>query len=117
MGLVREQDAFRRDLMNLWTFAENLGFLVTIGEVERTREQQQIYLDTGRSKTKNSYHLKRLAADLFFYREDPDGRTDWIKNKAALQMLGDYWESLDPKNAWGGNWTSFQDCPHFERRA
>jgi hypothetical protein len=30
--------------------------------------------------------------------------------------VGDHWESLDPKNSRGGNWKSFKDLPHFERR-
>jgi hypothetical protein len=29
--------------------------------------------------------------------------------------LGAYWESLHPKNRWGGNFKSLVDCPHFER--
>jgi hypothetical protein len=100
MGLVREQDAFRKDLVKLFAYAECLGFLVTIGEVERTKEQQERYVAAGLSQTMRSNHLKRLAADLFFYREDSDGRTTWIKYKMALQAVGDYWESLDPKNVF-----------------
>ena len=34
----------------------------------------------------------------------------------ALRPFGDYWESLNPKNSWGGSWASFKDVPHFERR-
>ena len=33
-----------------------------------------------------------------------------IENDAA------FWESLNQKNSWGGNWASFKDVPHFERR-
>lgn len=76
----------------------------------RTREQQQIYLETGRTKTKNSYHLKRLAVDLNFFRE---GQV--TMGKEDLQGLGDYWEELSEQNRWGGNW-SFYDGGHFERR-
>jgi len=35
---------------------------------------------------------------------------------AVLRPLGEYWQSLHPKNSWGGFWKSFKDVPHFERR-
>jgi len=41
----------------------------------------------------------------------------WIQDKLSLQELGDYWESLDSLNRWGGNWKTLYDFPHFERRA
>jgi hypothetical protein len=34
---------------------------------------------------------------------------------AALTPIGKYWESLHPKNQWGGFWKSFKDVPHFQR--
>jgi hypothetical protein len=34
----------------------------------------------------------------------------------VLAPIGAYWESLNTKNSWGGNWNSFKDVPHFERR-
>ena len=76
----------------------------------RTVEQQAIYVQTGRSKTLNSNHLKRLAIDLNFFK---DGQIIW--DKGVLTPLGAYWESLYPKNRWGGNFNSLVDCPHFER--
>jgi hypothetical protein len=33
----------------------------------------------------------------------------------VLTPLGQYWESLSPKNQWGGFWRSFKDVPHFQR--
>jgi len=30
-------------------------------------------------------------------------------------IYGAYWETLHPKNRWGGNFKSLVDCPHFER--
>ncbi len=106
MGLGAEQEAFSRDLAKLLNKAWALGYEVRIGEVFRPPEMQQIYIRTGRSKTMNSMHLKKCAADLHF-----------TKN-GVLQYpaeLGRYWESLDPKNQWGGNWKRFKDKPHFQR--
>lgn len=108
MSLRQEQSAFVRDLVRLFTHASSLGYEYTLGEVERTVDQQKIYMATGRSKTMNSYHLKRLAADVHFFK---DGVLCYPRE------IGAYWESLDPKNSWGGNWHSFKDAPHFERRA
>lgn len=111
MSLVAEQAAFLIDVAKLVNKATELGFVVTGGELYRTPEQQQIHVRAGRSKTMNSIHLKRCAIDLNFFK---DGKLTY--DVAALRPVGDYWESLNPKNQWGGNWKSFKDVPHFERR-
>lgn len=112
MSLRQEQSAFAADIAKLLVWAMNRGFFVTFGEAQRTPEQQAIYLKTGRTKTLDSYHLKRLAFDLFFF--SPEGNL--FASKREMQEIGDYWESLSDKNSWGGNWSSFKDVPHFERR-
>ena len=111
MSLVVEQAQFLMDVCKLVVFATKQGFVVTGGELFRTPEQQEIYVKTGRSKTMNSYHLKRCAIDLNFFKGGV-----LVYDKTVLQPLGDYWESLNKKNSWGGNWNSFKDVPHFERR-
>jgi len=111
MSLVNDQAAFLLDVTSLIRKATETGWTVTGGELYRTAEQQEIYVKTGRSKTMNSNHLKRLAIDLNFFK---DGKLIYDRN--ALQAVGNFWESLSPKNSWGGNWTSFKDVPHFERR-
>jgi peptidoglycan L-alanyl-D-glutamate endopeptidase CwlK len=108
MTLGQHQQTFSRHLVALMQKAFADGYEVRMGEVERPLEMQQIYVKTGRSKTMNSNHLKKCAADLHFIK---DGILCYPKE------LGDYWESLDPLNSWGGNWRSFKDAPHFERRA
>jgi hypothetical protein len=110
MSLSDEQAAFLLDACNLIRYATEQGFKVTGGELFRTAEQQAIYVQTGRSKTLNSNHLKRLAIDLNFFKE---GQIIW--DKGILAPLGAYWETLNPKNRWGGNFKSLVDCPHFER--
>ena len=108
MTLGEHQQAFSRDLVKLMSKAFELGYEIRIGEVERTIEQQKIYVQTGRSKTMNSNHLKKCAADLHFVKGG---------ELCYPQEQGDYWETLNPINSWGGNWKSFKDKPHFERRA
>lgn len=106
MTLGQHQQLFARDLVKLLTKAFELGYEVRMGEVQRTPEQQELYVKTGRSKTMKSQHLNKTAADLHFFK---DGKLCYPKE------LGDYWESLNPLNQWGGNWKKFKDAPHFQR--
>lgn len=112
MSLREEQSAFSLDVMQLFVWLHEHGYDWTFGEAQRTPEQQKIYVDTGRSKTMNSFHLKRLAIDLFIFQA---GRL--LTTKEEMQRIGDAWERMSSKNSWGGNWNSFKDIPHFERRA
>lgn len=110
MSLGREQEAFARDVQALLAFIHNLGLRVRIGEAQRPVEMQAIYVRDGRSRTMNSQHIKKLAIDLFIFKEGK------LLDKHELQHVGDFWESIDEQNSWGGNWHSFKDVPHFERR-
>lgn len=110
MSLSKEQADFLLDVCKLVQYSTEQGWMATGGELYRTPEQQEIYLKTGRSKTMASNHLKRCAIDLNFFK---DGKLVW--DKAQIAPLGAYWESLNPKNRWGGNFKSLVDVPHFER--
>jgi hypothetical protein len=111
MSLVNEQAAFLLDVSRLIQKAFQMGFKITGGELQRPIEMQQLYMKTGRTKTMNSMHLKRCAIDLNFFKDD---KLTYDVN--LIRPLGEYWESLNPKNQWGGNWKTFKDVPHFERR-
>lgn len=115
MSLVKEQFAFLQDVIKLIQFATAQGFVITGGELFRPVEMQEIYVKSGRSKTMNSNHLKRCAIDLNFFLEQ-DGKLQLTYDVIVLKKIGDFWEGLSPKNSWGGNWNSFKDVPHFERR-
>ena len=110
MTLRSEQSAFALDLMHFLLWASEQGYEYTLGEVQRTPEQQQLYVKTGRSKTMNSMHLHKCAADIFFFKQ---GRL--LATQSELQPLGNAWEKISTKNQWGGNWKSFKDTPHFQR--
>jgi hypothetical protein len=110
MSLIDDQASFLLHVSRLVQFATGKGFVVTGGELYRSAEQQEIYLRTGRSKTMNSLHLKRLAIDLNFFL---NGKLTY--DKKLLAPLGEYWESLHPLNSWGGNGISIVDTPHFSR--
>ena len=106
MTLGEHQEAFSADLMKLLVEAHRLGYGVRLGEVLRSPEQQKIYIDTGRSKTMNSMHIKKCAADLHF-----------VKNGVLSYPveLGRFWEALNPLNQAGMFWKNFVDSPHFQR--
>jgi peptidoglycan L-alanyl-D-glutamate endopeptidase CwlK len=110
MTLRQHQVAFAWDTMKLYAFIKEKGYEFTYGEAARTMKQQEWYVAQGFSKTMTSMHLRRLAVDLNIFK---DGA--YLTEKASLQEIGDYWESLSPENEWGGNWKSFIDTPHFQR--
>lgn len=110
MSLSSKQMLFSSDVAKLMLKAEELGIGLTFGEAYRTKEQQAIHLKNGATKVRYSRHQDRLAIDFNFFI---NGKLTY--EKKDIQPLGDYWESLSPNNKWGGNWRSFQDCPHFER--
>lgn len=109
MTLGQKQEVFTHNIAMLILKAEELGFKCRGREWQRTIEQQERYVAEGKSKTMKSKHLDCIAVDMYFTKE---GKL--IQDKAGLQALGDYWESLNASNSWGGNWKSFLDCPHFE---
>lgn len=111
MSRVDDQFEFAKDVARLVAYITNQGYKVTFGEAYRTVEQQQIYVKNGRSKTMNSRHLDRMAVDFNIFKGDK-----LLSTVAELELFGKYWESLNPKNRWGGFWNSFKDLPHFERR-
>lgn len=116
MTLGEHQQQFSRHLSMLLAEAFKRGYEVRMGEVERTIEQQTLYVNSGRSKTMDSDHCKKCAADLHFFK---DGKLCYPSE------LGRFWEAMDPLNRWGGSWrgavesgkSSFKDAPHFERHA
>lgn len=109
MKLSEYQRIFTKNIGCLIECAYNNDIELTFGDAYRPIELQEIYMSKGLTKTMNSKHLKRLAVDFNFFI---NGRLTYDKHKLAI--LGNYWESLHPKNRWGGNFKSFTDTPHFE---
>jgi hypothetical protein len=118
MTLGQHQEAFAKHEHMLRIKAWELGFAVRLGEVQRPIEMQELYVKTGRSKTMDSMHIKKCAIDYVLLKKGK------VCSRDEIKPLGDYWESLDPLNRWGGNWrglvdqgkSSFVDAPHFERQ-
>ena len=112
MTLSDQQFDFLKDACLLITFAVNKGWKVTGGELHRPTEMQELYLQQDKTTVSHSLHQDRLAIDLNFFHP----KKGLTYKKEDLQELGDFWESLSPENSWGGNWTTFLDTPHFERK-
>ena len=119
MKLSEKQGIFLLNVAKLIIWVSEQGQYVTGGELLRTKEQQQIYVDSGESKTLDGKHLEKLAIDLNLfingvYRRDTE----------SYKPLGQYWVSLHPNNRWGGDWNKdgatddeeFKDGNHFEMR-
>ena len=64
MTLGQSQELFCKHMLLLVAKAYELGFAVRLGEVQRPVEMQEFYVKSGRSKTMNSQHIKKLAIDL-----------------------------------------------------
>lgn len=111
MSLNKEQIAFTKDVASLIAYADMIGISLTFGHAYRDLETQKRLVADGKSKTLNSYHLKRLAVDFNFFI---NGKLTY--KKEDVKELGMFWEGLNDKNRWGGNFKNFLDTPHFERR-
>lgn len=104
--MIEEQHAFLMDVAKLLVKAQQLGYLVTGGELFRTQEQEALDVSNGLSRGMHSNHLRRLAIDLNCF----------VGGKLTTPRdLGEYWESLHPFNRWGGNFETLKDTDHFER--
>lgn len=120
MKLSDKQKIFSLNIAKLIIFAYENGYTLTFGEAWRPQEMQQIYFDTGRSKTLNSRHTIRLGVDFNIF--DKDGKL--LNAPKDIKILGDYWENLHPENVWGGDWDrddnldeeKFKDPYHFEMK-
>ena len=105
--LNKKQSVFLQNVAKLITWAEANGFTLTGGELYRTDEQQDIYVRSGKSKTKRSKHQDRLAIDLNLFI---DGK--YITDTALYKPLAEYWKSLNSNNICGYDWG--WDGGHFE---
>ncbi len=111
-ALTEAQFTFATMLGHLLVFCSENTHHVTMGECFRTPEQQSLYIAQGRSWTRHSRHLYRLAVDLNLFL--PDGTLAQAVSDYA--PLGAFWRSLDPACVWGGEWaaTGKADPGHFE---
>jgi hypothetical protein len=109
MTLNQAQFEFTRDVAYLINYLYTKGYTVTLGEARRTKEQQEIYLKTGKSKTINSRHLIGLAIDLNLFK---DGK--YLPDTKDYKDAAEFWVKLNADNVAGYFWG--WDGNHFERK-
>jgi len=115
LNLSDKQFLFAKDIILLEMWMISQGYKYTYGHAWRSDEEQTRLFEKGLSNIKGrGPHGNRLARDYNFFIDDNEELT---YDKEKIQPIGDFWESLNPKNKWGGsynirgNW----DTPHFER--
>ena len=106
MNLGGKQREFTLMVAELISWTYNQGYELTFGEAYRTPEQAALNASRG-SGISNSLHTKRLAIDLQLFIND-----EYQTDSEAYRPLGDYWKSLNPDNAWGGDFSK-PDGNHF----
>jgi len=106
MTLSEKQAAFCGAITQLidWTIREQHD-----GHWYRVRFGHALRCEECPIGMKTSLHKQRLAVDLILDKEVND---KWIyqRNTEAYRFMGEEWEQLDEKAAWGGH---FNDGNHF----
>lgn len=92
MTLRQKQSKFANMLSLLIQFAYTMGYEITFGDVWATIKHKE-----------NSFHYKRLAADLNLFRNG-----DYLSSTEDHEPLGLFWESIG--GSWGGRW---EDGNHY----
>ena len=79
----------------------------------RTKEQQKVLFDAGKSQTMNSRHLTGKAVDIAVIR---DGEVTWDLRyyRIVTDHIKQVAKELDIPIVCGIDWTSFVDGPHIE---
>jgi len=117
MKLSQRQRIFTKNIGLLIEFAYAIDIELTFGHAWRSLEEQKRLKSEGKSQTLNSKHLNRLAVDFNFFI---NGKLTYDFHK--IKVLGDFWESLNSRNRWGGDFNGndkpdgFIDTPHFEMK-
>ncbi len=101
------QQIFAVNVAHLILHINECGYSCTFGEAWRPPEVAAIYAQQGKG-IKNSLHCIRLAVDLNLFKDGV-----YLPTTEAYKFAGEYWESLNSLNRWGGR---FNDGNHFEMR-
>lgn len=103
------QASFVYDIARLIMYAWARGYRVTLGRGLETPAGNRA--NGGKEK---SLHLVGLAQDLNLFLKGA-----YLRETAQYKILGDFWKSLNPLNAWGGDFSrngkATADGGHFSR--
>lgn len=111
------QSIFAGNVSKLIAFINLSGYTCTGGEWWRTPEMAAIYAAKGIG-IKRSRHCDRMAIDLLLFKDGV-----YLTMREPYIPFGQYWESLNPLNRWGGDWNNNEiedkgdgDANHFEMK-
>lgn len=107
MKLSERQQIFAQNVARLILKMNESPYSCTLGEAYRTPEQSRLNAKTG-TGIKNSLHCKRLAVDLNLFLSGV-----YCADTESHRSFGEYWESLNSFNRWGGR---FSDGNHYEMK-
>jgi hypothetical protein len=106
LTLHERQVLFLRLLARLVGWCEANGYEVTAGECWRPPFTADEYARRGIG-VKDSLHCDRLAIDLNLFKDGV-----YLTDLGSYVPLGDYWKTLNPLCAWGGEFSK-PDPDHF----
>ena len=109
MKLGRKQEIFAQSLQSLLEFIHAHGWHVRLRELQRTKEQAEIYAAQGKGIL-NSNHRNCLAIDLYIVR---NGSVLWDGTEYAL--AASHWQGLSTReceHCWGGDFAR-RDVYHY----
>lgn len=102
-----KQRRFLPLVAKLIEYAYSQGYELSAGECYRTPEQAALNAQHG-SGIANSLHTLRLAVDLQLFKDGV-----YLTDTEAYRSLGEFWKTLDPDCAWGGDFMTRKDGNHF----
>ena len=75
------------------------GYQAAYDTLKRTPAEQEVAVEQGSSKTKNSKHLLALAADIIVWKDGV-----YLTQTPDYKFVGEKWKSMNPNCIWGGDW-------------
>jgi hypothetical protein len=107
-ALLEHQQRFARlvGVFLMWIHSQP-QYALTLGQTKRTAEEAEANAVSGAGIT-NSLHRLSLAIDLNLFINGA-----YVTDSESHRPLGEYWKSLDPDCAWGGDFHGRQDGNHY----
>lgn len=113
MTLNEKQATFTSTLGKFLVWCAAQGHQVILAEVFRPPEQARLMAEQKKG-IRNSLHTKKLAADLFLMKNQPQHQSSstisWDPDD--YKALGDKWKSMHELARWGGDFKG-RDAVHF----
>lgn len=108
----RELAGVDQQLANTVRVAQTfLPFELLVVDGKRSIEEQREYVRRGSSRTMRSNHLTGRAVDLAAIIGK---QVRWDRSQTIYLAMLRAATITGARIAWGGNWKSFQDTPHYE---